>query len=127
MLIGVDPGANYTGVVIWDNDHGFTFHREYREPERAWDIIVKHHAIHGDRLEVIVEDFLGGGHLNNDKRRTIEVLGLVYWGCKHAGIRVHRPPQQRRLCNVDNVPDYITGKDEIAAAAHVLSHLELAA
>lgn len=125
--IGVDPGAKFTGVAILESDGAFSDHREFALPLDAWHFIeveaVKEHDP-DDGVVVALEDFLGGGVLNRWKLTTIKIVGYIYWRCLEAGVSVLLVPNQVRLANVANVPNTITGKDEIAAAAHALTARE---
>lgn len=119
--IGVDPGANFTGVAVLEVPDTFLFHAEFSDPTEVM-IAIQRFAGPGDR--VIVEAMLGGGNRDAHIVKTIEVVGYVYYSCKEIGIEVEKVPNQARLANVKNVPSEITGKDEISAAAHALTAQE---
>jgi hypothetical protein len=121
IVIGVDPGSNFTGAAVHDGS-GFVFWLESDDPITIMDAILGYPYV--SDLVVVLEDFLGAGYLDRHKKRTIEVLGYIYHSCRAKGITVKRVDPQRRLSNTMNVPAKIRGKDERAAAAHVLSYLE---
>lgn len=126
-FIGVDPGAINTGVAVLEGDGTFSVHGEYANPLDVWATIRNECArIHDpdNSAIVILENFLGSGRLNNYKYVTIRIVGYLYWRCLEAAIPVRLIPNQARLANVGNVPEQITGKDEIAAAAHALTARE---
>ena len=126
-FIGVDPGANYTGVAVLESDGHFSVHAEFGCPTDVWELIcrecVKSHDP-DDGTTVILEDFLGAGRRDNYVTTTIKIVGYIYWSCIGSAFSVQLVPNQARLPNVRNVPIEITGKDEIAAAAHALSARE---
>lgn len=121
-IIGIDPGANYTGIAVLDARTGeFEFWAESDHPIVIWEFI----ALYGrTRSVIVIEDMLGSGRRDTFIQRTIEILGYLYHRCKEAGLMVERVPQQARLANVKNVPDTIKRKDERSAAAHALSYRE---
>ena len=120
----VDPGANFTGIAILSESGEFEFHGEYADPVDAWKRIDWNydHALRND--VIILEDFVGGGSRDVNVTRTIKILGYLENRCREEGYRVELVNPQARLANVRNVPAWITGKDEIAAAAHALSARE---
>jgi hypothetical protein len=121
LVIGIDPGGVYTGVAMHD---GTSFVRwfECKDPLLAFREIDR--ANHDNLVvAVVIEDFRGSGRLNKYRKKTIEVLGFIFNGCRYLGITCYRVSQQRRLAYVSEVPPEIKGKDERAAAAHVLAHL----
>jgi len=124
IVIGVDPGSVFTGAAVHQNG-SFTFWAESDDPIVIWKLI---RAVRrnnpGVPLVVILEDFLGSGPRNKHAKRTIEVIGYIRYTCIAHGIGVELVPQQYRKSNVMNVPTAIEGKDEKAAAAHVLSYIE---
>lgn len=121
IYIGVDPGGVKTGVAVYENG-AFVLWLETDDPVAVVDVIFAYKR--KGRITVILEDFLGSGRLNRYRKRTIAVLGYVQFTCRGAQIPCELVPQQKRLSNVANVPPPIRGKDEVAAAAHVLSYLE---
>jgi hypothetical protein len=121
-VIGVDPGAVYTGVAILDSDGKFIYWNESDDPVVIW-VAIEEACRYGEGV-VVVEDFLGSGRRNEYTQRTTEALGYIYHRCREEGITVERVPQQARLANVMNVPKEISRKDEKAAAAHALSYRE---
>lgn len=121
-FIGVDPGSVMTGAaVMLDSD--FVFWLESADPCAIWEVIWCNAAETRD-LQIILEDFLGSGPRDKHIKRTIEVLGYIYHSCREHGLNVVRVPQHKRLSCVKFVPEYIRGKDERAAAAHVLAYRE---
>lgn len=126
-FIGIDPGANFTGVAVLESNGTFSVHCELAMPLDVWHLIetetTKEHDP-DDGVSIVLEDFLGGGSLNRYKLTTIKIVGYIYWRCLEAGIAVLLVPNQARLSNVSNVPEEITGKDEISAAAHALTAQE---
>lgn len=121
-IIGVDPGANFTGIAVLDAASGeFEFWAESDEPVAIWEFI---HLYAGPHTIVVIEDMLGSGRRDTFIQRTIEVLGYLVYRCKEAGLTVVRVAQQARLANVKNVPKQIRRKDERSAAAHALSYRE---
>jgi hypothetical protein len=122
-IIGVDPGANFTGIAVLDDTTGeFEFWGESDDPVVIWEFIALY-ARDGVAI-VILEDMLGSGRRDEYIQRTIEVLGYLDNRCREAGVEVQRVPQQARLANVRNVPPEIRRKDERSAAAHALSYRE---
>jgi len=122
--IGVDPGSKFTGIAILEEDGTFSFHGEYDNPVAAWEVIARETDGHQWDYVVILEDMLGSGQRDAHIIRTIKLVGYIYYHCIEAGITVELVPNQARLANIGNVPFDITGKDEIAAAAHALSAKE---
>ena len=122
-LIGVDPGYNMTGIAVMMRGE-FVFWAESNDPCAIWEIIFQNAADSRQRVKVILEDFLGSGPRNKWNQRTIEILGYIYFSCVGANIPCERVPQWKRKASVCKVPEYIRGKDEIAAAAHVLAYRE---
>lgn len=125
--IGVDPGANFTGVVTHDGEK-FTRWKEFLDPVAVWrEIEAPLEA--GWEVTVILEDFTGTGRLNRYRKKTMEVLGYIRFRCNEARerfgsqLRCVIQIQQRRKPYVSAVPKAIVGKDEIAAAAHVIAYL----
>jgi hypothetical protein len=119
LYIGIDPGAIMTGIAGYRTDEeltGFEFWSETDYSPAIWDIIE-----HNQPATVIIEDFIGNGTLNNARKRTIEVLGFVYYVCLARNIKVYRNPPNARLAYIVNVPMTIRGKDERSAAAHCLA------
>lgn len=122
-IIGIDPGANFTGIAVLDADTGeFEFWAEADDPIVIWEFIAT--FCHSEECEIVLEDMLGGGRRDEYIQRTTEVLGYLDNRCREAGLHVERVPQQARLANVKNVPKEIRRKDERSAAAHALSHRE---
>jgi hypothetical protein len=119
---GIDPGANFTGVAIHNGDR-FIAHGEFDDPVDAMWFIDRNCPNSRD-LVTIVEAFTGTGRLNKRRIRTIEIVGYCYNRCRERGITVVRQRSDVRLPCVSLVPPEISGKDEKAAAAHVLAHLE---
>lgn len=120
--IGIDPGYNMSGLAVMRAER-FVFWLETHDPCVLLDVIRQNARMPGSML-VLLEDYLGEGPRNRYNKRTIEVIGYVKFNCYDAGIPVELVPQQQRLANVALVPEYIHGKDERAAAAHVLSYRE---
>jgi hypothetical protein len=118
-LIGIDPGALMSGLAVRKAGK-FVFWLETDDPCVLWEVIFDIAVLHRD-TEVILEDFLGSGRRDNAIKRTIEVLGYVYYSCIAHGVPVELVEPQKRLAYVSLVPAYIHGKDERAAAAHVLA------
>lgn len=124
-FIAVDPGANFTGIAVLENKTGkFLFHGEYDDPVDAWlRISWNYDSVLNDDL-VVLENFIGGGQRDEYVTKTIKTVGYIEHHCRESGYHVVLVNPQVRLSNVKNVPDEITGKDEIAAAAHALSARE---
>lgn len=120
-IIGIDPGAIYTGIAVLENDE-FTYWNESDDPVVIW-VAIEEACRYGEGT-VVVEDYLGTGRRSSYSQRTTEVLGYIYHRCREEGIPVERVPQQARLANVANVPKAISRKDEKSAAAHALSYRE---
>lgn len=123
-FIAVDPGANYTGVAVLEEDGTFSEHGEYSSPLDVWQVVRDANEKDPRNTIVIIEDFLGGGSRDKFVTTTLKTLGYIYWRCLECVISAILVPNQARLANVRNVPKEITGKDEIAAAAHALSARE---
>jgi hypothetical protein len=124
LVVGVDPGANFTGIAIYDTEKNrFTEWNESEDPVVIGATIVNAIRPYTDGV-VVVEDYLGAGRRSTYSQRTTEVLGYIYHRCREEGITVERVPQQARLANVANVPKEISRKDEVSAAAHALSYRE---
>jgi hypothetical protein len=123
--IGVDPGAKFTGLAVLGHDRNFSRHVEipYERTQDVWRIIA-FEVMYDRNTVVILEDLIGSGQRDVHIIRTIKVVGYIYWSCIEEDITVDLVPNQARLANVRNVPSEITGKDEIAAAAHALTALE---
>lgn len=120
-FIGVDPGSNYTGVAVLEEDGTFSFYHEYNDPIEVVRAIFRL----SDPIDIIViEDFIGGGQRNTYSSRTLRIVGYLFFRLVEAHRKVKLVVNQRRLANVKNVPPEITGKDEKAAAAHALSERE---
>jgi hypothetical protein len=100
----------------------FVFWLESDDPVVLMDVITA--EAQSGPVQVILENILGSGPRDHYIQRTIEILGYIDNSCRGLGIPCERVPQQARLANVKNVPAYIHGKDERAAAAHVLSYRE---
>lgn len=122
-FIGVDPGANYTGVAVLEDDGTFSAHREFGSPLDAWRMIYAE-TRKDPNTTIILEDLLGSGRRDSFITKTLKVVGYLYWRCIESVLSVILVPNQRRIANVQNVPDDITGKDERAAAAHALTARE---
>lgn len=124
-FIGVDPGANFTGVAVLHSESGnFVYHGEFADPVEAWyRINWNYDMIIGDDV-VVLEDFVGGGGRDECVTKTIKTVGYIENRCREERYRVLLVNPQARLANVSRVPAEITGKDEIAAAAHALSAKE---
>jgi hypothetical protein len=120
--IGVDPGANFTGVAVLEADGSFSLHQELTDPVSVW-LVIEDETIEGV-TQVILEDFIGGGQRDAYVTKTIKTVGYLENRCREAGVSIKLVNPQARLANVENVPKEITGKDEIAAAAHALSERE---
>jgi len=127
--IGIDPGAKFTGIAVYDTSvEQFIYHAEMANPVAVVQAIQEY--VENDASEpedesvVVLEDFLGSSPRDENVVATIKIVGYVYWTCKELGIIVVLVPNQARLANVANVPCDITGKDELAAAAHALSAKE---
>lgn len=123
-FVAIDPGANFTGVAVLENDGTFSFHGEFADPVLVAERMLREAYKDPDDTLTIVEDFLGGGGRDKYVTSTIKVVGYLYLRCREARIRVILVANQQRLANVDNVPAEITGKDERAAAAHALTQRE---
>jgi hypothetical protein len=115
--IGIDPGAVYTGIAVYENGTWLEWH-EYTDPVDVWQVIRKF-----PYATVILENFIGSGRLNNYRKKTIMVLGYVYYRCREYGVMTALVTPQKRKAYVSEVPAEIIGKDEIAAAAHVLAYI----
>ncbi len=121
-FIGVDPGSKYTGIAVLDEDGTFLSHGELSDPIDVWREI--YHWSPGSGVRIILEDLLGSGRRDAHIARTLKIVGYLENRCREANLTLHLVPNQARLPNVANVPPEITGKDEIAAAAHALSARE---
>lgn len=124
-FIGVDPGANFTGIAILHAESGnFIYHAEFADPLDVWNRIDWHYdTIIGDDV-ICLENFIGGGGRDEYVTKTIKTVGYLEHRCREAGYHLILVNPQARLANVANVPPEIHGKDEIAAAAHALSAKE---
>jgi hypothetical protein len=122
--IAIDPGSKFTGIAVLEEDGTFSFHGEYAEPIAAWFIIESESEDDLVNTTIILEDLIGGGQRDEHITRTIKIVGYFEFHCAESGYRMILVPNQARLANVKNVPSDITGKDEIAAAAHALSARE---
>ena len=126
-IIGIDPGAKFTGIAVLNATTGeFEFWAESDDPVAIWEMVVGQlmHGYDGEEVHIVIEDILGGGRRDEYVQRTIEVLGYLYNRCREIKLRVTRVAPQARLANVSRVPKKIRGKDEKAAAAHALSYKE---
>lgn len=122
-FFGVDPGANFTGLAVLNDNGEFVFHSEYADPIGVWNRIDWMYDRSCDDV-IVLENFVGGGGRDEFVTRTIKVVGYIENRCREAGYHLVLVNPQARLANVANVPAEITGKDEIAAAAHALSARE---
>lgn len=123
-IVGVDPGSIYTGIAVLDPDGDFSFHDEFESPLPVWSTINRQLEYSPLELVVVLEDFVGSGRHDAHMLRTIKIVGYIQWRCHEGQVPVELVKNQERLANVQNVPSFITGKDEIAAAAHALSYRE---
>ena len=122
QIIGLDPGAKFTGMAILDCDTSeFALWLESDDPTVIWHVLAEYYR-KGDHI--VLEAMLGGGRRDEWIQRTIEVLGYLKYRAKEAGYSVEEAPNQMRLANVSKVPKFIRGKDAVSAAAHALSHKE---
>lgn len=118
---GIDPGANYSGLAILDNDI-FVLNGEYSEPVSLWFALepwVSHFP--PDEICGVIEDFLGSGASNIYRKKTVMALGYFQYRMSEFNVDLEIVPQQARLAYVSLVPKKINGKDEISAAAHALA------
>ena len=122
LFAGADPGARNTGVAIMD-DKRFVMWAEFADPIEAM-VVIRTHAAMDPSMVMIVEAFIGSGRLNKRRIRTIEIVGYLFFACEELGLEVVRQVNQVRLPSVRLVPAAIRGKDERAAAAHVLAYRE---
>jgi len=119
-IIGIDPGAIYSGFALYDHEAAeFTQWGETEDPCVLMQFIVLNQP-----AVVALEDFIGAGVLNKERNRTIQILGYVRFSCTEQQISCYVRPPQRRLAYVSKVPRQINRKDERSAAAHALSFLE---
>lgn len=121
QLIGVDPGM-VSGAAVKAGDH-FSFWMHSDNPLDIWALIFLTASRHPN-TKVVLEDMLGGGPRPKEIQHTIELVGFFYWTCKAHKIAVVKRWPQARLSCVHLVPPEIKQKDEISAAAHVISYEE---
>jgi hypothetical protein len=121
IYIGIDPGGVYSGFAASDGKR-FIRWFETKDPTLLVEGISDLESV--AIPTVIVEDFIGQGRLNYYRKRTLMILGYVQFTCKANGWLLETPNPQKRLAYVSLVPPEIQGKDEIAAAAHVIAYLD---
>jgi hypothetical protein len=119
LYIGVDPGYNYSGLAILSGNGQPMHHAEYANPVELWRTLSTFAAF--DEHWIAIEDFIGSGTLNKERKQTIEVLGYVRYRCAEFRYQFEIVVNQVRLAYVSLVPRVVTGKDEISAYAHALA------
>lgn len=118
---GIDPGANYSGLAIL-NDDVFVYSGEHAKPVDLWFALEEWVTyLPPDQICGVIEDFLGSGASNTYRKKTVMALGYFQYRMSEFNVDVEVVPQQFRLAYVKLVPRQISGKDEIAAAAHALA------
>lgn len=118
-FIGIDPGANYSGLAIL-NDDVFVFHDEYHDPVKLWQKIEPLAAMNRDEAHFVVEDFIGGGRRDVYVKKTILALGYFQHRLIEIGAYVEVIVPDARKAYVSLVP-MAWRKDERAAGAHALA------
>lgn len=120
--VGVDPGANFSGLAVLDGQtNSFTEYGAFERPTELWHVLREWISLGTDCVTVAIEDFLGSGASNTYRKKTVMALGYIQYRCEESGADIEVVPQQVRLAYVGLVPSEITQKDEIAAAAHALA------
>lgn len=117
--IGIDPGANYSGIAIL-NDETFVESGEFANPCELWEL-AEEYIEYNPTTWTVIEDFLGSGASNTYRKKTVMALGYFQYRCAEIDANYEVVPQQTRLAYVKLVPYEISGKDEKSAAAHALA------
>lgn len=118
-FIGIDPGANYNGLAIL-NDDVFVFHDEYWSPVKLWGKIEPLVALGKDQVHTVVEDMIGGGRRDVFIKKTILALGYFQNRLIEADAYVEVTVPNARKAYVSQVPTSWR-KDERSAGAHALA------
>jgi hypothetical protein len=112
-----------TGAAVRDGGVAFTQWMHSDDPCSVLDFVIA--ATHDfEDVTIVLEDIVGGGPLPKELRHTVELVGFFYWALRFYGFKVVKRWPQARLSCVNLVPPDIRQKDEISAAAHVLSYEE---
>lgn len=122
IVLGVDPGLT-TGVAVYDTlRERVVEHAELDDPlqlghylkdwdyRRAWD-----------RMQVVVENYVGGGPRTKEATHTLQVLGFVRYYAEMLGPPVVVQAPQKRLPYVAKAAELVDGKHAQAALAHCLA------
>lgn len=130
VLLCIDPGVT-TGVTILHRGKPIFAEHVLRDPKRLGDIVKNSLSAYGEKLEVVIEDFIGAGQRNSNISYTLRILGWVSLFCEYLGMPVHLQPPQFRKSRVKHAKKLLDlhgfGKLRHAAdsLAHGLIHIEL--
>jgi hypothetical protein len=141
-VFGIDPGHNFSGVAVV---HFYVREgqpvvasvdgAQFAHPIQVRDWIRDRKSWTDDSGDmVVVEDYIGAGHLTKEAKSTLQVLGYFRYSLADSmKIQVHvRKPQQRlsRVREATALMEELDGtlpfrhvKDTIAALAHALSFM----
>lgn len=128
---GFDPGSVATGLALYDTN-GPVIHWRANQYIKPTDAYIAFTANADWEDIVLVEDYRSGGHLTNDAKRTIKIVGYLEHSLTRHGYHLRMRWEQQRISGnreadklmrssgIEN-PEDKAHKDARAALAHAIA------